>query len=608
MRPVKEPEDKDTDTEGSEEAQYVMSSGSQIFFRRTSEGGDEVESDLTTVEVPETSVLRELRRQYLDAAATASSSAAAPAPDAGGAAPPDRERLEKDKVLALFAAHSDWTLEPKDVVFSHRLGCGTSANVYKGEWRGVEVAIKLLKSSGKTAGGHLPDDKTMKEFLYECEVMWTVRHPCVLKFVGSLLQPKICIVVEYCSRGSLFHVLQDSRFDITWTRVLDWLVEISDGIGALHAANPQIYHRDLKTLNILVNRAWHLKVCDFGLARTAGEDYETLGKMRGTFTYLAPELYRGEKYTAASDMYSLSIIMWELITRCIAGQYTKPYVELSKAAAFAVIIKVAKQGLRPTMPETVPRQLKHLLFQTWDSDPVNRPTARSMSAKLRELRREYAANAAEWDAMRNVSFVKEHEAEAEGEADLPDDEPDDDGEVKTASPAPEAKAKAAEPAAAPRSAPEAKDASVAAAAGARPLVSNQKATRHLWKDQSLRQVLTADDVTELRGGGLQVRNAVPMPLSRRPDNVRFKGGSVKLINEQRRTLRANRFEAAVDRLNQAEDAPDLAAIAAGTSDEVAGDALNSSVSGSVGSPRSTSAEIRRRLIDAKKRLTNATNL
>jgi serine/threonine protein kinase len=142
------------------------------------------------------------------------------------------------------------------------------------------------------------------------------------------------MVMELCIKGSLYHVLSDPNFDLEWDRLFSFSDEMVKGIDCLHSWTPQVLHRDFKSLNLLVchfsfflfifwseenslclprkqkkvTDQWHLKVCDFGLARfNTDTSKETLGKMRGTFAYCAPEVYFGERFTTKSDVFSVGM-------------------------------------------------------------------------------------------------------------------------------------------------------------------------------------------------------------------------------------------------------------------------------------------------------------
>jgi len=79
---------------------------------------------------------------------------------------------------------------------------------------------------------------------------------------------------------------------------------MTSGLVALHKSN--IFHRDLKSLNLLVTQEWHIKLADFGLSRfNTNDNMDTMKQMRGTFAYVDPEVYNNGTFTAASDIYSM---------------------------------------------------------------------------------------------------------------------------------------------------------------------------------------------------------------------------------------------------------------------------------------------------------------
>jgi serine/threonine protein kinase len=82
------------------------------------------------------------------------------------------------------------------------------------------------------------------------------------------------------------------------------MTEVIAGIRVLHNHEPQIVHRDVKSLNFLVNKEWKVKVCDFGLSRfNTTNNLATMNKICGTVSYLAPEVYMGEKFTDKADIF-----------------------------------------------------------------------------------------------------------------------------------------------------------------------------------------------------------------------------------------------------------------------------------------------------------------
>ena len=83
----------------------------------------------------------------------------------------------------------------------------------------------------------------------------------------SLEHPYLCIVTELADRGALFDILQEESTGFTWRRAMQIMTDVASGMTYLHAHNPPIIHRDLKSLNILVDKSWHGKVAGLFSAR-----------------------------------------------------------------------------------------------------------------------------------------------------------------------------------------------------------------------------------------------------------------------------------------------------------------------------------------------------
>jgi serine/threonine protein kinase len=192
---------------------------------------------------------------------------------------------------------SAW-IEPSDLEFTKKLGSGTGGKVYQGLYKSKEVAIKVLKE--------MTQDDQIQEFKKEFHIMSAIKSPHVVMFYGACLEPKLCMVMEMCSRGSLYSVLKhDKQCPLNnWLTCLDFMDQTTKGIQVLHNYKPPVYHRDIKTLNFLVNKDCQIKVCDFGLSRfNTSSNMATFTKICGTVAYLAPEVYMGETYTDKSDIY-----------------------------------------------------------------------------------------------------------------------------------------------------------------------------------------------------------------------------------------------------------------------------------------------------------------
>jgi len=222
----------------------------------------------------------------------------------------------------------------------------------------------------------------------------------IIKFYGAVLEPKLCMVMEFCSRGSLYHVLNDSFIPVGWDRFFSFSLDIALGLRYLHALpeNP-IVHRDLKSLNVLANHDWRLKICDFGLSRfTNSKSWnQTHNKPCGTFAYCAPELFNGGSFTDKSDVFSMGIVLWEIIWRTITKKYQQPYKEYPNIMIDWQIISQSSAGLRPTLPESTPESLAKLYNKCVHGDHDKRPTASDVVWSLKESRKLHKINKTEWE-------------------------------------------------------------------------------------------------------------------------------------------------------------------------------------------------------------------
>lgn len=156
----------------------------------------------------------------------------------------------------------------------------------------------------------------------EADLLASIRHPHILSFLGVCSEPP-CVITEWCSRGSLFDVLRLAKVDpgtaaqLTWACRLEMASDAAAGMLHLHQRSPPIVHRDMKSLNLLVNSNWEVKVADLGLSRLAEEatmssKLESIGKMNPR--WVAPEIVQGQSPIPASDVYSFGLVLLELIT------------------------------------------------------------------------------------------------------------------------------------------------------------------------------------------------------------------------------------------------------------------------------------------------------
>lgn len=251
-----------------------------------------------------------------------------------------------------------WRIQHNDFVEEQEAGSGGLAIVYYGHYKptGEEVAIKKLKFT-KLSSAHL------QVFQREVIILATAEHPTLLRFVGATDTLPFCILTEWMPGGSLFQELHDNhRLDQTQLTIC--AIDIARGMAYLHSM--QIIHRDLKSLNVLLDKDGNAKICDFGFSRTKTKDEETMTQNIGTPHWMAPEILGGSTtYNEKIDVYAYGIVLWEILTKKL------PYSGLE---ATMIIGQVLLNDLRPAIPPNTPPKLAELIEACWQRDANARPT------------------------------------------------------------------------------------------------------------------------------------------------------------------------------------------------------------------------------------------
>ena len=108
-----------------------------------------------------------------------------------------------------------------------------------------------------------PDDKDELNFTQEAAILNklnSLNSPNIVRFYGLTRNPVPSLVMEYCTRHNLSHVLDLEGKEISWEKVFSFMYDILRGVECMHNSNPSIFHRDLKTMNLLVTEDWVVKV------------------------------------------------------------------------------------------------------------------------------------------------------------------------------------------------------------------------------------------------------------------------------------------------------------------------------------------------------------
>src|SRR5215213_10056983 len=240
-----------------------------------------------------------------------------------------------------------------------RIGSGGMADVYLADdsQLGREVALKVLHRR------FARDREFVERFRREASAAAGLQHPNVVSvFDRGEYDGTYYIAMEYLPGRTLKEVIRDEA-------PIDQLRAIAFGIQILQAAafahRRGVIHRDFKPHNVIVGGDDRLKVTDFGIARAGASEMTETGSIMGTAQYLSPEQAQGQRVGAASDLYSIGVIMYELL----AGR-----VPFTGDSAVSIALKhVSDQPprLRELRPDVHPR-LEQAIGRALVKDPAQR--------------------------------------------------------------------------------------------------------------------------------------------------------------------------------------------------------------------------------------------
>ena len=257
-------------------------------------------------------------------------------------------------------ANMECELNRDQIRLVSKLGAGTYGEVWEGLWNATTaVAIKALKP------GTSPPIEEIRHLL-------KLRHPKLVQVYGACTkQEPVYIVMELMKHGSLLEYLKGEGRSLKLPQLIDMAVQVAAGMAYLEEQH--CTHCNLAARNILVREGNICKVADFGMTRITGKDLTGEHSIKWT----APEALLYNRFTIKSDMWSMGVVLYEIIT---FGR--TPYPGMTNEE----VLEAVQLGYRMSRPTGCPEELHDIMkLHCWREEPAERPIFETLQWQLEEF-------------------------------------------------------------------------------------------------------------------------------------------------------------------------------------------------------------------------------
>ena len=325
----------------------------------------------------------------------------------GGATPPLRLLVPTATEAAYSTLASTGALEIAfdELTLHEMLDAGAGAEVYRAEYKGVEVAVKRFHRQDSFEADPKALQKVADELKNEVAALQAIQSPRVLRIHGVCIEPpNISIVMQLAHKGCLHKVLHRDPHPVGGARAGDgsmkpnappaevakalrMLLDCAEGMCTIHASG--MVHRDLKTHNLLVDQNDRVIVGDLGMTHRLEENTGQVLANRGTadappggtVAYMAPEVLRAEvsSGTVLADVYSFGVCAWEMFSGL------EPWVGRTPCQIALEVGKGRSVMAVHGKPLGMPSAMAQLAQQCMQPDPTHRPAFAQIAERLKAM-------------------------------------------------------------------------------------------------------------------------------------------------------------------------------------------------------------------------------
>eukprot|EP00253_Pinus_taeda_P032949 PITA_32949 len=275
----------------------------------------------------------------------------------------------------------------------NEVGDGGFGLVYFGKLGdGRSVAVKRL---------YQDNARRVEQFINEVMTFSTLNHPHVVRLYGCAYEdtPELLLVYEFVSNGTLaahLHGHGRGPKGLPWDTRLNIAIQTAQALAFLHSLEPPLFHRDVKSSNILLDEDFNVKIADFGLCRLMPDDATHVTTApQGTPGYIDPQYHQCYQLTEKSDVYSFGVVLMEIISGKIAVDINRKKGEINLANM--AVTKIQEGALHEIVDEQLEIEMNpklkvgvtavaELAFRCLVSERDDRPVMNEVVAQLEQIR------------------------------------------------------------------------------------------------------------------------------------------------------------------------------------------------------------------------------